>query len=51
MEGSSLFNISISFRGKGLECPVPDPDPVEEVVVGVWEGDVVTDVAGECVLL
>jgi len=60
MEGSSLLSISINFRGKGLECPVPDPDPdvVDDdeegavaVVVGVWEGDVVVDAAGDCVLL
>lgn len=41
MDGSSLFNISINFRGKGLECPVPDP--VDDVVV---VGDVVADVDG-----
>ena len=36
---SSLRNISISFRGNGLECPVG--------AVGVIPGDVCSEVAGE----
>lgn len=36
---SSFRNISISFRGKGFECPVG--------AVGVIPGDVCSDVAGE----